>query len=353
MISTETLTSAWIDQVADRYGYRDKPLLEKCVRALYLLEALVKEGCPLIFKGGSSLLLLLKDSLHRLSIDVDVICPPGTDIKTYLDRISGYGFSRVVPVGNAQTRANLPVSHSKVFFEVEYKTNSSEGFIKLDVLYEDDPYSRTILLPIDHQILKQEGDPVMVRIPSREDMLGDKVTAFGPDSIGIPYFKGERDCSLEIMKQLFDNGRLFEVIDDFSPAYESFLKVSELELGYRNMSRQIRKYYDDVRGTTLSICSRGKIGTGNFTMLQQGIIRLKSFMYQRSYMIEDAIVDSARIAYLATCFEHGVTDIVKYDSSVGLPEGIKIQPTLPQTLSKLKASSPEAFYYIAKVSEML
>ena len=118
MISTESLTSAWIDQVAEKYNYPDKPLLEKSVRALYLLEALVKEGCPLIFKGGSSLLLLLKDSLHRLSIDVDIICPPGTDIEKYLDKISSHGFTRVVPTGTAQTRNNPPVSHSKVYFEV-------------------------------------------------------------------------------------------------------------------------------------------------------------------------------------------------------------------------------------------
>lgn len=35
MISTESLTSAWIDQVAEKYNYPDKPLLEKSVRALY------------------------------------------------------------------------------------------------------------------------------------------------------------------------------------------------------------------------------------------------------------------------------------------------------------------------------
>ena len=42
MISTETLSSDWIDKVAQEYGYRDKALLEKAVRALYLLETLIK-----------------------------------------------------------------------------------------------------------------------------------------------------------------------------------------------------------------------------------------------------------------------------------------------------------------------
>ena len=353
MISTESLTSDWIDQVAEKYNYPDKPLLEKSVRALYLLEALVKEGCPLIFKGGSSLLLLLKDSLHRLSIDVDIICPPGTDIEKYLDKISSHGFTRVVPTGTAQTRNNLPVSHSKVYFEVEYKTNTSEGFIKLDVLYEDNPYSNITSLPIEHRILKREGEPVMVNLPSLEDMLGDKITAFGPESIGIPYFKGDRDCSLEIMKQLFDNGRLFESVSDFRPVYESFRNVSAIELGYRGLEGQISKYYEDVRGTAISICSRGRVGTGNFTMLQQGIIKLKPFMYQRSYMIQDAIVDAARVAYLATCFEKGITNIEKYNPETGIDPALKIEAPFPAALSRLKAISPEAFYYIAKASEII
>jgi len=353
MISTETLTSSWIDKVAETYGYKDKPLLEKAIRALYLLEALVKEGCPVTFKGGSCLLLLLKDSLHRLSIDVDVICPPGTDIQKYLDKISGYGFGRVVPAGNATSRNNLPVSHSKVYFEVEYKTNTTEGFIKLDVLFEDNPYFRTTHLPIEHRILKQEGLPVMVNVPSIEDMLGDKLTAFGPESIGIPYFKGERDCSLEIMKQLYDSGRLFDNVSDFSNVYASFCNVAKIELGYRGLDGQIGQYYKDVRGTAISICTRGRIGTGNFTMLQQGIIKLKPFMYQRSYMIQDAVVDAARVAYLTACFEKGVISIEKFDSEAGVGPALKIQPSLPATLSRLKAASPEAFFYIAKASEIL
>ena len=47
-------------------------------------QMLVKEGCPLTFKGGTSLLLILGGEARRLSIDIDVLCPPGTDIEQYL-----------------------------------------------------------------------------------------------------------------------------------------------------------------------------------------------------------------------------------------------------------------------------
>lgn len=66
MISTESFSKEWIEGVAQQYGYHDKELLEKIIRAFALLETLVDAGAPLTFKGGSSILLLLKDNLNRL-----------------------------------------------------------------------------------------------------------------------------------------------------------------------------------------------------------------------------------------------------------------------------------------------
>ena len=64
MISTESFSKEWIEGVAQQYGYHDKELLEKVIRAFALLETLVDAGAPLTFKGGSSILLLLKDNLN-------------------------------------------------------------------------------------------------------------------------------------------------------------------------------------------------------------------------------------------------------------------------------------------------
>lgn len=76
MISTESYSLQWIESICEKFDYKDKNLLEKVIRAFVLLEMLVNKGAPITFKGGSAILLLLKDSLNRLSIDVDVICPP-------------------------------------------------------------------------------------------------------------------------------------------------------------------------------------------------------------------------------------------------------------------------------------
>lgn len=57
MISTESFSKEWIEGIAQQYGYHDKELLEKVIRAFALLETLVDAGAPLTFKGGSSILL--------------------------------------------------------------------------------------------------------------------------------------------------------------------------------------------------------------------------------------------------------------------------------------------------------
>lgn len=79
-----------------------------------------------------------------------------------------------------------------------------------------------------------EGDSVFVKIPSREDLLGDKLTAFAPHTTGIPFFKGEKDCSMEINKQLFDIASLFDLTNDISVSMQTFKKFADIELQYRN-----------------------------------------------------------------------------------------------------------------------
>ena len=66
--------------MSQQFSFPDKNLIEKVIRAFTLLDMLARSGCPFHFKGGSCLMLLLRESAHRLSIDIDVMCPPGTNI---------------------------------------------------------------------------------------------------------------------------------------------------------------------------------------------------------------------------------------------------------------------------------
>ena len=49
MIHTDSRSLTWIQEVADKYIFKEVQLIEKTIRAFSLLEALVRSGCPFIF----------------------------------------------------------------------------------------------------------------------------------------------------------------------------------------------------------------------------------------------------------------------------------------------------------------
>lgn len=193
----------------------------------------------------------------------------------------------------------------------------------------------------------------MVTVPSAEDILGDKLTAFAPNTTGIPYYKNGRSCSMEIAKQLYDVGRLFENVSDLQITTQAFRKIAVVELSYRSLGTDIGQVFNDIRQTALCISTRGKAGEGNFDLIQDGIIRVKSFMYKQRYLIDDAIIDVARAAYLATLIEKGIPEIELYSKNPADIKDLVIQPSFTNKLNKLKNNLPEAYYYWAKTSEIL
>lgn len=68
----------------------------------------------------------------------------------------------------------------------------------------------------------------MVKIPSLEDMLGDKLTAFAPHTSGIPFFKNGKPFSMEIMKQLFDVSSIIDRINNLDIVSSTFHKLVPL-----------------------------------------------------------------------------------------------------------------------------
>ena len=353
MIKQECFTKEWCEQVAQKLNYKDTQLIEKVVRALSLLEMLVTSECPFHFKGGTATMLLLGGITNRLSIDIDIICPPGTDIEQYLSRFKEYGFTKIDLVERKSPGKNIPKSHSKFFYQLAYTDKAArEGYILLDVLYEDCHYQKTLEIPIISQFIDIEGEPLNVRVPSVDDILGDKLTAFAPNTTGIPYYKKNKVCSVEIIKQLYDVARLFDSIENLIITSKSFLRIVKVEMSYRDIS-DLEAVYDDILQTSLLLATRGKEGIGEFDILQDGIKKIKSFIHTSNYRIENAIVDSSKAAYISTCIRKGGMKIEKYDGDMKSVLAMTIAPTLTTKLNKLKRVLPEAFYYWAKTSELL
>lgn len=354
MISKECFTSKWIHDKTIEFNYPDKNIVEKVIHAFSLLDMLAASGCPFHFKGGSSLMLLLKDQRHRLSIDIDIICPPGTEIEEYLQAYKDYGFIDYKPIERIQRGTDIPKTHSKFFYKIAYLdgVDRSENIL-LDVLNEDCHYNEVVTLPIENSFIKMDGATNSVKVPSIGDILGDKLTAYAPNTTGIPYIKNGIDASMEIIKQLYDIARLFDKVENLETTTKSFERISEVELSYRNMENNPKLIFEDIRQTSLCLTTRGLDGNGKFEPLQRGIQRIKSLMFQSRYLIDDAIKDAAKAAYIATLLEAGQTAIEKYDGNPASVASLELASTLAPRLRKLKRSSPEAYYYWAKTSHLL
>lgn len=354
MISPECFTNEWITAKSKEFGYPDKNIIEKVIRAFSLLDMLAASGCPFHFKGGSCLMLLLTDQPYRLSIDIDIICPPGTNIEVYLDKFREYGFIKYESVQRLQRGTNIPKNHSKFFYNIAYIIDGNRsGHILLDVLNEDCHYAESTRVQINSPFIKMDGDIRSVLVPSVGDILGDKLTAFAPNTTGIPYFKGKADCSLEIIKQLYDIGRLFDKINDLSVTMQSFRRIAEVELSYRHLPNNPSLIFEDIRQTSICMATRGKEGQGNFDMLISGVGRIKSFMFQSNYTLDKAITDAAKAAYVATSVEVGNIFLKKYSGEPDEIADLVIPPILTTRLNKLKRSLPEAYFYWANTGMLL
>lgn len=82
MIARENFSEEHIRQIQNK-SHRDPGLIERTLFAFGLLEALSQVGLKFVFKGGTSLLLLLAHPM-RLSTDIDIVVDPGTDVDQYI-----------------------------------------------------------------------------------------------------------------------------------------------------------------------------------------------------------------------------------------------------------------------------
>lgn len=344
MISKESLTVGWIDTVSKANRNADKILVEKVIRAFLLLEGLSKSGLSFIFKGGTALMLLL-DSAKRLSIDIDIIL---SEKKYNLDELlkafaKEQGFSRV-ELQHRTAAIRIEKAHYKFFYTPVHNTIGEEAIL-LDILFEANHYKNIQPQEIKSGFLITSAKLASVSMPSLEDLLGDKLTAFAPNTTGIPYFKKEDSMSMEIIKQLYDVGNIFDVVEDLDTVKTTFNKIAAIEIEYRELKEgKPLNVLDDIYQTSLCICLKGAVDKENFDQLQKGIHRLERFIFSEPYHLDKAIVHAAKAAYLSRLIATDQKVIEKFIDAKQVSEAIIEQPHNTK-LNKLKKTSPEAFFY--------
>ncbi len=352
MIKLNEISSEWINQVSKQHRNADKILAEKVIRALLLLEGLAKQKLSFVFKGGTALMLHF-NSTKRLSIDIDIILPNEIkNLESIIDAIiKEQGFLRK-ELQHRSLTSKIKKEHYKFFYTPLHKTNKDEEYVLLDILFEEVNYVNVISLPIQSDFLPINDNPLNVNVPSLEDILGDKLTAFAPNTTGIPYFKKDDSMSMEIVKQLYDIGNLFDVVTDLNTIKTTFYRFAKTEIDYRN-SEGITEtdVLEDIYQTALCIVSRGTEGKGNFEELQSGIGRISRFIFSESYHIERVIAHASKAAYLSTLIYHNAKTIAKFEKQIQLKDW-QINEPLNNKLNKLKKSNPEAFFYWYKIYEL-
>ena len=170
--------------------------------------------------------------------------------------------------------------------------------------------------------------------------MGDKLTAFAPKTTGILYSKNR---PVEIIKQLYDIGFLFEQITNLDVVKESYTRVVQEEIGYRKLNITPDVVLKDTHQACYTLAER-EIKSDEFKHLQLGIKNFTNFTISR-FSIEEAITASAKVAYLTTLLtKEENQDIERFKNPLEIKDWL-IEDQTYNKLNKLKKTNPEAFFY--------
>lgn len=367
MINNKSFTREWLDSFRAKREHRgiNVTILEKMVQALSLLEHLKIAGLDFVFKGGTSLVLLLKEG-NRFSIDIDIISNiERKELEETLDKVvENSHFKTHILNERRSYKEGVPKAHYTFEFDSVYNPNVT-GTILLDILFDSPHYPELIESSIDSPWLSVDGTATTVTTPSINSICGDKLTAFAPETIGIPYYKEDQLFAMEICKQMFDIGKLFENITDVAVVKESFSAFAKAELSYRSSDEEFNKkkltatdvLWDSIN--TCAIISRRERNTmpetkKKFADLSSGIRSFGSaFLMTGNFRIEEALAASARVAYLnAILLQDEVVEIEYFNDQ----DTSKMAITNPDWayLNRLKRQPDKSiFYYWYKAVELL
>ena len=353
MIKDKCFTEDWLELFKKQKDHKkiDKIILEKMIYALHLLERLKANGLDFVFKGGTCLVLLLKE-VNRFSIDIDIICnTQKIHLEKVLDKvIQSSNFTNWQLDEHRSYQPGVPKAHYKFSFDTHQQ---GSGTILLDVLLDDPIYPEQTEIPIHTKWIESEAE-TLVTVPTIDAITGDKLTAFAPNTIGIPYFKGKdkQSFSMEITKQLFDLSKLFEQITNIEIVTKSFMAFAEQEIKYRNAKPEYeqtpKEVLQDIIDTCMIIAKRGGGSDDEkqkFAELQKGIKAFDSgFLMSGNFRIDDALPAAARIAYLAAKILVNDMSPIEYFKGQDIKE-LNVEDPDWNFLNKLKKQPDKSSFY--------
>ena len=305
MIDQKCFTEAWVAAV-----HRDMPrapavTIEKSIHALALLERLAVSGLRFVFKGGTCMMLHLQ-TLRRLSVDIDIVCTEGMPrIKPALDAISRQRpFTRWDE--DRRTPDRRPKRKHFRFYYDSLDPDNPEPFVLLDVVLEHVPHPFTELKPVAMPFV-QTVDPPEVTVPTLDGLLGDKLTAFAPETVGVRY---RPDLSQQIVKQMFDVGELLDAATDLDRVRQAHEASFNAENGFRGGGFRINEALDDsltaaLRVSQLNLEREERWDGRKRRILLSGITAINVTLLREVYTVEEARISASRAGLLAALLRYG------------------------------------------------
>jgi len=343
MINQVSFSMEYIENIVSRKKV-DIGLLERSIYAFGLLEALVRVGLPFIFKGGTSLMLLLEKP-RRLSTDIDIVVKPGIDVEEFIKRAS-----KIIPFKDYKKQTRIGKNNiEKVHYKFIYDSpvNKREFYILLDILFEENNYERLIQKDIKSEILLTEEPYIQVTLPTADCILGDKLTAFAPHTTGIRF--GE-DKDLEVIKQMYDVACLFDAENNFEDVCKTYAKTVAAEIAYRGIEMAPEDALLDTIDSAACIVGRGKFGT-EYNLYSAVMKNLSNHIYDGRFSGEMAAVLACKVMYIAACVLKNKMPISIENPNDYLSENIG--NTKYGKLSFIRKYNAEAFAYVVETVRLL
>ncbi|HSI15799.1 MAG TPA: nucleotidyl transferase AbiEii/AbiGii toxin family protein [Chthoniobacter sp.] len=332
MIHPDCFQKPWLDEQAQALRiHRDGTLLlEKCMVALELVGRLSALGLTFVFKGGTSLVLHL-EPLRRLSIDADIITPEPLErvLALLAQAVSTPPFISPVIPQPERDRDSPPVR----YFRVPYRSvadPSGASHVQLDVITAAHPYPSTLRRRVEPSFLRIE-EPAEIELPSLEGLLGDKLTAFAPTTIGVLYEPPPNRRNepgeprpLRILKQLFDVHHLFAEATNLEQVAAAYHATFAIQNPARGGGFTLAQCLDDTVATARELCltpsDRAGLHTPRQHIFRRGLAGLATHLVGEPFGLDrQARTAASRAALLATLIKHQMTHNVPRDIVRSVP----------------------------------
>jgi hypothetical protein len=339
MILPKCFSKEWLQEQSDASQARDVRNLEKCVLALELVARLRKAGLEFIFKGGTSL-LLLAEGPRRLSIDVDILCLESQEkLQEVLAKVVRPPFT-AWEHQEQRDREAPPTRHFRLLYESAFDGTTGQA-IQLDVIMAENPYAAVAERTVEAGFVEIE-EAVSVFLPSPSSLLGDKIAAFAPSTIGYPYqplvaATGEpsEQRPIKVVKHLFDIAVLAELAGNMLEAEVTYRAIHAEQVKYRGLACTMAEALADTQDAAFWVSrvdGRPPEENEKTVFFRKGIRALDSHLFSEPFQFAQARHAAGIASLAASAIKRGGTGLA-------LPDFLKTRPD-PEALRWAKLPAP-------------